>query len=70
MIQECLDLRKKYVYKENIPLKTEPVDTNFDPYNFEPVEATTVSLLLLFYYFLISCTCTFAATCVIFLSYL
>ncbi|RDX92539.1 AMP deaminase, partial [Mucuna pruriens] len=41
MIRECLDLRKKYVYKENIPWKTEPVETNSDPYHFEPVEATT-----------------------------
>ncbi|ESW25852.1 hypothetical protein PHAVU_003G070600 [Phaseolus vulgaris] len=41
MIQECLDLRKRYVYKENITLKTEPEETNFDPYHFEPVEATT-----------------------------
>ncbi|XP_057416255.1 probable AMP deaminase isoform X2 [Lotus japonicus] len=42
MIRECLDLRKKYVYKENIvPWKTEPVATNSDPFHFEPVEATT-----------------------------
>ncbi|CAJ1939946.1 unnamed protein product [Sphenostylis stenocarpa] len=41
MIRESLDLRKKYVYKENVPLKIEPVETNFDPYHFEPVEATT-----------------------------
>ncbi|WVZ23269.1 hypothetical protein V8G54_001813 [Vigna mungo] len=41
MIQECLDLREKYVYKEDIALRTEPVETNFDPYHFEPVEATT-----------------------------
>lgn len=51
MIQECLDLREKYVYKEDISLRTEPVETNFDPYHFEPVEATTVSLLLQCYYF-------------------
>ncbi|KHN15593.1 AMP deaminase [Glycine soja] len=39
MIRECLDLRKKYVYKD-VPWKTEPVETNSDPYHFEPVEAT------------------------------
>ena len=49
MIRECLDLRKKYVYKD-VPWKTEPVETNSDPYHFEPVEATAVSLLLLCYY--------------------
>lgn len=41
MIRECLDLRKKYVYKEDVPWKTEPVEANPDPYHFEPVEATT-----------------------------
>ena len=47
MIRECLDLRKKYVYKENVlPWKAEPVETNSDPFHFEPVEATGVSLLL------------------------
>ncbi|KAK7362145.1 hypothetical protein VNO77_04248 [Canavalia gladiata] len=41
MIRECLDLRKKYVYKENVlPWKAEPVATNSDPYHFEPVEAS------------------------------
>ncbi|WJX56659.1 AMP deaminase [Trifolium repens] len=41
MIRECLDLRKKYVYKENVvPWKAEPVETNSDPFHFEPVEAT------------------------------
>ncbi|KAL2344466.1 hypothetical protein Fmac_005751 [Flemingia macrophylla] len=40
MIRECLDLRKKYVYKETVPWKIEPVETNSDPYHFEPVEAT------------------------------
>lgn len=40
MIRECLDLRKKYVYKD-VPWKTEPVETNSDPYHFEPVEATS-----------------------------
>ncbi|XP_027346406.1 probable AMP deaminase isoform X2 [Abrus precatorius] len=41
MIRECLDLRKKYVYKENVvPWKAEPVAANSDPYHFEPVEAT------------------------------
>ena len=44
MIRECLDLRKKYVYKEKVvPWKTEPVETIFDPFHFEPVEATAVS---------------------------
>lgn len=51
MIRECLDLRKKYVYKENVvPWKAEPVETNSDPFHFEPVEATAVSLLLLHYW--------------------
>ncbi|KAK7386943.1 hypothetical protein VNO78_27333 [Psophocarpus tetragonolobus] len=40
MIRECLDLRKKYVYKENIPWKSEYREANFDPYHFELVEAT------------------------------
>ncbi|XP_004509928.1 probable AMP deaminase [Cicer arietinum] len=41
MIRECLDLRKKYIYKENVvPWKAEPVETNPDPFHFEPVEAT------------------------------
>lgn len=44
MIRECLDLRKKYVYKENVvPWKAEPVETNSDPFHFEPVKATGVS---------------------------
>lgn len=67
MIRECLDLRKKYVYKENIvPWKTEPVATNSDPFHFEPVEATTVSLLHVHY----CCVSQiFSATCGICLSY-
>ncbi|OIW02119.1 hypothetical protein TanjilG_26659 [Lupinus angustifolius] len=41
MLRECLDLRKKYVYKENVaPWKAEPVAKNSDPFHFEPVEAT------------------------------
>ncbi|KAK7317507.1 hypothetical protein RJT34_01805 [Clitoria ternatea] len=41
MIRECLDLRKQYVYKENVvPWKAEPVASNSDPYHFEPVVAT------------------------------
>ncbi|KAI4328370.1 hypothetical protein L6164_020728 [Bauhinia variegata] len=46
MIRECLDLRKKYVYRENVsPWKVdiEPKHTlvkNSDPFHFEPVEAT------------------------------
>ncbi|MED6200899.1 hypothetical protein PIB30_089848 [Stylosanthes scabra] len=40
MIRECLDLRKQYVYKENVPWKAEPVETDSDPFHFEPVEAT------------------------------
>ncbi|MED6155613.1 hypothetical protein PIB30_006786 [Stylosanthes scabra] len=40
MIRECLDLRKQYVYKENLPWKAEPVETDSDPFHFEPVEAT------------------------------
>ena len=47
MIRECLDLRKKYVYKEKVaPWKAEPVAKSSDPFHFEPVEATAVSLLL------------------------
>lgn len=46
MMRECLDLRKTYVYKENVPWKAEPVETNSDPFHFEPVEATGVCLLL------------------------
>lgn len=61
MIQECLDLRKKYVYKEDVPWKTEPVEANPDPYHFEPVEATAVSLLLLCYFLLISCSDIFCS---------
>ncbi|QHO03269.1 AMP deaminase [Arachis hypogaea] len=40
MIRECLDLRKQYVYKENLPWKAEPVEADSDPFHFEPVEAT------------------------------
>lgn len=58
MIRECLDLRKKYIYKENVvPWKAEPVETNPDPFHFEPVEATGVCCLSIIYlslrYFLI-----------------
>ncbi|KAK7274693.1 hypothetical protein RIF29_15790 [Crotalaria pallida] len=41
MIRDCLDLRKKYVYRENVaPWKAEPVEKKSDPFHFEPVEAT------------------------------
>ncbi|KAJ7943540.1 AMP deaminase-like [Quillaja saponaria] len=46
MICECLDLRKKYIYRELAPWKKEsviessPSSKNPDPFHFEPVEAT------------------------------
>ncbi|MQK22395.1 hypothetical protein EI013_28925 [Escherichia coli] len=47
MVPECLDLRKKYVYKEKVaPWKAEPVAKKSDPFHFEPVEATSRNLLL------------------------
>lgn len=51
MIRECLDLRKKYVYREVVsPWKMKSVENstlskNSDPFHFEPVEVTAVSLL-------------------------
>lgn len=54
MIQECLDLRKTYVYtemvapwrKDAVP-ETDTSETRTDPFHFEPVEASTVSYFLL-----------------------
>ncbi|OVA12017.1 Adenosine/AMP deaminase domain [Macleaya cordata] len=45
MIRECLELRKKYVYRENVPwIKeiTEPSTPlpNKDPFHFDPIEPT------------------------------
>lgn len=54
MLRECLDLRKKYVYREKVsPWNVEHVakytsSENYDPFHFEPVEATAVSLLFRF----------------------
>ena len=47
MIRECLDLRKKYVYRERVvPWRVETIaehtlSKNSDPFHFEPVEATS-----------------------------
>ncbi|XP_028792560.1 probable AMP deaminase [Neltuma alba] len=39
MIRECLNLRKKYVYRENVaPWKAKPLAKNSDPYHFDTVE--------------------------------
>ncbi|KAJ0094328.1 hypothetical protein Patl1_16309 [Pistacia atlantica] len=50
MLQECLDLRKSYVYTEEVaPWLKEAVpepyasEVKIDPFHFEPVEASTVS---------------------------
>lgn len=50
MIRECLDLREKYVFRENVaPWMKAPVgessasDVKIDPFHFVPVEATGVS---------------------------
>ena len=49
MIQECLDLRKKYVFRETIApwMKRSDQNSNIkdDPFHFVPVEATAVSFL-------------------------
>lgn len=50
MIRECLNLRKKYVYREKVaPWKAEPLAKNSDPYHFDPVERSSVCLLLVHY---------------------
>ncbi|KAF7809189.1 putative AMP deaminase [Senna tora] len=42
MIRDCLDLRKKYVYREKVaPWKAKSLAKNPDPFHFEPVEATS-----------------------------
>lgn len=49
MIRECLDLRGKYVFRENVDPwaksteKTGLPEVNSDPFNFVPVEASFVS---------------------------
>ncbi|KAK6160032.1 hypothetical protein DH2020_003413 [Rehmannia glutinosa] len=49
MIHECLDLREKYVYRENIAPWTKSMErtgsakVKNDPFNFVPVEASSVS---------------------------
>lgn len=49
MIRECLDLRGKYVFRENVDPwrksseKSELAFVNNDPFNFVPVEASSVS---------------------------
>lgn len=49
MIRECLDLRGKYVFRENVDPwaknteKTGIPEVNKDPFNFVPVEASSVS---------------------------
>ncbi|MED6174375.1 hypothetical protein PIB30_068458 [Stylosanthes scabra] len=40
MIRECLDFRKKYVYKEESPGNAQLMAKSSDPFHFEPVEAT------------------------------
>lgn len=54
MIRGCLDLRERYVYRENVaPWMKAPVEgssasgVNSDPLCFVPVEATAVSWPLL-----------------------
>lgn len=50
LLCECLDLRKAYVYREEVaPWKAKPLAKNPDPYHFEPVEATSVCLLIVQY---------------------
>lgn len=56
MLQECLDLRKSYVYTEEVaPWLKEAVsepyasEVKIDPFHFEPVEASAVS----YFFFLI-----------------
>lgn len=49
MIRECLDLRKRYLYKEEVaPWMVARLDSiasekKNDPFHFDPVEASTVS---------------------------
>lgn len=54
MICECLDLRKKYVYNEEVAPwrkvaaeKSDTLKKKSDPFHFEPVEATAVSYYLI-----------------------
>lgn len=56
MIRECLDLREKYVYREETApwMKSTEGDVNVqhvnsDPFHFVPVEATSVSFPLSYY---------------------
>lgn len=58
MIQECLDLRKRYVFTEKFApwMREAEPETNIsemrpDPFHFVPVEASKVS-----YFPLINCT--------------
>ncbi|KAI9111439.1 hypothetical protein K1719_017129 [Acacia pycnantha] len=42
MLRECLNLRKKYVYREEVPpWKAKPLAKNSDPYHFDPVEPSS-----------------------------
>lgn len=59
MIRECLDLRGKYVFRENVDPwaksteKTAGIpEVNKDPFNFVPVEASSVSSPPLLNFFL------------------
>lgn len=55
MIRECLDLRKRYLYKEEVApwmvarLNSISSEKKSDPFHFDPVEASTVSHSLLIY---------------------
>ena len=53
-IRGCLDLRDAYVYREKVApwekvteLSSTAMETNSDPFHFDPVEATNVSFPLL-----------------------
>lgn len=56
MIRECLDLREKYVFRENVDPWTKSMkrsglaEVNNDPFNFVPVEASSVSCLFFLNY--------------------
>lgn len=56
MIRECLELRQRYLYRENVsPWMKIAVENSSsskmkkDPFHFEPVEASAVSHSLLIY---------------------
>lgn len=67
MIRDCLDLRKKYLYRENVvPWRVARPDSSekkSNPYHFEPVKASAVSHSLLIKIYQICWNLSFQVTC-------